>query len=297
MPTPRVISTARRSAVFAAAKRRRAIRNRRPPRILYPHTTERTYQRILLAVIHELRELVGRLVLPRVEQLQVEAFAMRPDAADVRLDDLVGDVRTLLDLLLAGLRPALDRARDEIRPVAEEAAAWATRQEARVFVAFDLETFFRQPWLSELIESFQAENLSLVTRLSEETVSKVGEIILRDFRKGRDHRDIARDLRDQLDLSANRAKLIARDQVSSLNGEIHRLTQTEMGVSEYIWRTALDDRVRPSHEVKEGQRFRWDDPPDTGHPGEDINCRCTAEPVLDEIIEETNRILAGVGAP
>jgi hypothetical protein len=46
----------------------------------------------------------------------------------------------------------------------------------------------------------------------------------------------------------------------------------------YIWRTAGDDKVRPSHAANEGERFAWDNPPDTGHPGEDINCRCVAEP-------------------
>lgn len=46
----------------------------------------------------------------------------------------------------------------------------------------------------------------------------------------------------------------------------------------YTWRTAHDERVRPAHAANEGRVFAWSDPPPTGHPGHDPNCRCTAEP-------------------
>lgn len=46
----------------------------------------------------------------------------------------------------------------------------------------------------------------------------------------------------------------------------------------YIWRTRGDPQVRPSHIENNGKVFAWDNPPETGHPGEDYNCRCTAEP-------------------
>jgi hypothetical protein len=46
----------------------------------------------------------------------------------------------------------------------------------------------------------------------------------------------------------------------------------------YIWRTAGDGKVRPSHAANEGQVFAWDRPPPTGNPGDDFGCRCRAEP-------------------
>lgn len=51
------------------------------------------------------------------------------------------------------------------------------------------------------------------------------------------------------------------------------------GSTHYIWRTQEDDKVRTSHAANDGRLFAWDDRPDTGHPGEDYNCRCWAEPV------------------
>lgn len=48
----------------------------------------------------------------------------------------------------------------------------------------------------------------------------------------------------------------------------------------YIWRTVGDDKVRDSHAEREGCIFSWDDAPEGGHPGEDYNCRCIAEPYV-----------------
>ena len=58
----------------------------------------------------------------------------------------------------------------------------------------------------------------------------------------------------------------------------HKADSDETATSHYVWVTAGDDKVRPSHADNEGQIFSWDDPPATGHPGEDSNCRCSAEP-------------------
>ncbi|MEM7617625.1 MAG: phage minor head protein [Pseudomonadota bacterium] len=46
----------------------------------------------------------------------------------------------------------------------------------------------------------------------------------------------------------------------------------------YIWHTQSDELVRNSHAPNHGQVFTWDNPPPTGHPGEDYNCRCTPIP-------------------
>ena len=50
----------------------------------------------------------------------------------------------------------------------------------------------------------------------------------------------------------------------------------------YIWRTVGDDKVRSAHAEREGEIFNWHVPPTGGHPGEDYNCRCWAEPYKPE---------------
>ena len=78
--------------------------------------------------------------------------------------------------------------------------------------------------------------------------------------------------------SGYNARRIARDQISKATGQFNQLRQTDVGVETYIWRTAGDERVRPDHANLDGSVQRWDDPPEIGHPGEPIQCRCRAEP-------------------
>ena len=74
---------------------------------------------------------------------------------------------------------------------------------------------------------------------------------------------------------------ICRDQNNKMIGQLNEIRQTELGIESYEWSTSLDIRVRPTHRVNEGKVFRWDQPPSTGHPGWDIQCRCTSHAILD----------------
>ncbi|WP_442872598.1 phage minor head protein [Cognatishimia sp. SS12] len=59
----------------------------------------------------------------------------------------------------------------------------------------------------------------------------------------------------------------------------HRRFSGVLGIASRMYgRTRRDSRVRPSHAENDGRVFEWNDPPATGHPGDDYGCRCTAEP-------------------
>jgi hypothetical protein len=59
--------------------------------------------------------------------------------------------------------------------------------------------------------------------------------------------------------------------------------QTEgLHVESYIWRSGGDSQVRATHAEYDGLVISWSDPPEGGHPGEGWNCRCTAEPIIDQ---------------
>ncbi|MES2143761.1 MAG: phage minor head protein [Pseudomonadota bacterium] len=59
--------------------------------------------------------------------------------------------------------------------------------------------------------------------------------------------------------------------------------QTEaLQIESYTWRSRDDSRVRASHSEYDDSVFSWSDPPEGGHPGQGWNCRCTAEPIIDQ---------------
>jgi SPP1 gp7 family putative phage head morphogenesis protein len=141
---------------------------------------------------------------------------------------------------------------------------------------------FRDPKLLSLTEQFIEANVSLIKGIGPDIANKVESDVLAAVQRGTLHRDLAEKLAARYGYPERRAKLIARDQVGKYYGQVNAARQRELGVTHFIWRDVSDDRVRDEHAAVDGQRFAYDDPPDFGNgpalPGEEILCRCTAEP-------------------
>ena len=85
---------------------------------------------------------------------------------------------------------------------------------------------------------------------------------------------------ESIAITRRHARVVSEDQAINVVGRLNKRRQELAGVRRYRWRTMRDDRVRDTHRANDGETFRWDSPPPrTGHPGSEINCRCTAEPV------------------
>lgn len=141
-------------------------------------------------------------------------------------------------------------------------------------------------YLNPVIDSFVESNVSLIKTIPEQFFSKLETVIRQGVTGGEKLREIMDNIQNIYDVTDNRARLIARDQVQKLNSELTMFRQREAGVDEYTWSTSLDEKVRPTHAAKEGLTFKWNAPPaDTGHPGSDINCRCVALPKFDKFFE------------
>lgn len=81
-------------------------------------------------------------------------------------------------------------------------------------------------------------------------------------------------LRDNLDI-------IASNESTNLVRRTDEVTQRANNVSRYEWVTMRDARVRDTHRALHGTIREWGDPhPTEGHPGDAINCRCRARPIL-----------------
>jgi SPP1 gp7 family putative phage head morphogenesis protein len=158
--------------------------------------------------------------------------------------------------------------------------------------------------VSNLLDGFRRQNVDLITNMTRETLDQIDETVEAAWTAGERVETLRDKLKERFDVSESRADLIARDQVLKLNSQITKTRQTAAGITEYIWSTSGDERVRGNpnglypdsdrdHYALDGKRFRWDAPPvinpktgETAHPGEDFQCRCVATPVLD-FLDET----------
>ena len=129
------------------------------------------------------------------------------------------------------------------------------------------------PQTAQLV-AWAEENAVLIRSLDQRFFDDVARVVAEA------PEDLTAALDERFGVAQNRSRVVGRNEVGTLNGRITQARNQEFGVEEYRWRTRRDELVRPNHKSKEGEVFRWDSPPpDTGHPGDDINCRCGAEPV------------------
>jgi len=110
--------------------------------------------------------------------------------------------------------------------------------------------------------------------------------VSRGVRGGNSTKQIKDELRKRFRISDSRAQRIARTEISQLNAQITKQREQELGIEQFIWMTAEDERVRDRHAEWHMRTFEWDDPPNGQTPGEPVNCRCTARPDMSDILEE-----------
>ena len=282
-----------------AEERGTPFRLKRPTIQRFPLSAERGYIAALLNIIKLIRDDINAMLLPELGRISrasgVRRDGVREDVSDVEaiLEGIEGNITARINNThLRGLSELITRYRNQTSSFSRQ----QTIRQMRRMLGVD--AFPTEAALQAQMDLYLANNVKEIKSLSGDYVGKVMSSVRRHVQAGNRPSLIEKDLKKQFNITANKAKLIARDQTNKLNGNLTQMRQTDLGIEEYTWRTSRDEIVRPTHRVKEGNVYRWDDPPaDTGHPGEDYQCRCSAEPYLEgvpQVKESKKKFLAGL---
>lgn len=195
---------------------------------------------------------------------------------------------------------------------------WA--KQTKQVLGFEFDT--AADWWPDVRDRWAATNYKLIKSLSDQYISQVSDLAEKTVTSGGSFTDLLDDIKGiGAKMTESRVQLIARDQIGKLNGRITQARQQSIGIDSYVWMTAGDERVRgnpgglypnadPSHYAMEGLCGRWDDAsvysdddgqtwkpkeadmPDM-HPGEDIQCRCTASPNWKPMLKQLDAQIDG----
>ncbi len=260
----------------------------RLPRIRQPLQLQREYYRKLHQLILKARASIDKHMAPHFSSWLIRSQVARGDSIIVRQDGVFDDIIASVNDVTVSLKSALtgpsaeELARDQALAINKQGQDDTTR----MFQAIGVDPMNYEPWLDHAVDAFVAENVGLIESLGSDYIDDVKQRVIAAVRTGQSTADLAADLAERYDVADSRAAFIARDQTSKFLGDLAKQRQTNLGITHYIWRGTLDQRERDSHREHEGKRYAWTDPPaDTGHPGEDFQCRCTAEPDFSEIVE------------
>lgn len=184
----------------------------------------------------------------------------------------------------------------------------AVNYSLRKALGVDVEVLYDQKVIADTLAMGGMEASQLIKTIPGDYLGQVARAVNNNF-KGvplPEGRTLIQQIEHLGGVSNNRAKIIARDQTSKLQGVLNQVRQESIGIDEYIWRNSKDQRVvgnpvglypkgnkvHGNHWEREGNIYRWDSPPPDGHPGQAILCRCWAEAVLDikKILENSESL-------
>lgn len=249
-------------------------------KIQYPNSAERDYYRVLRAIVRELRKYTNEL-LPSIKP------ALKQDA---ETDDIV---QQIIEMMNAGLTIAA--ALREVQRLIGNVDGVVCRNISMSFKScLAVDVFLHNSALLDMATSeWYALQSQLINSIVSTYTDKLGTIISNAVQRGSLYKDVYADVKHLYDITDNRAKFIARNEIGNLNAITTKIRQQEAGIKFYEWSTSLDERVRESHREKEGKLYYWKrntpgevngrriNPAPVLHPGMDYNCRCVAISIID----------------
>lgn len=218
------------------------------------------------------------------------------------------------------LRKVLQEYADALRPWARAVAssmivdvksrderAWHTYTE---LMGSELHKQIKDAPIGHVTQQLMAEQVDLITSIPKDAAQRVHDIVTGNLYSGARHTEMLDEILHTGEVTRARARTIARTETTRAASALLQARAIHIGSEGYIWRTMEDALVRPSialpdkqfnkmntlskgsHRKLNGTFHRWDDPPIAGprgeraHPGAIYNCRCFAEPVLPDWIDE-----------
>lgn len=130
--------------------------------------------------------------------------------------------------------------------------------------------------IGEVFNALMAEQVTLIKSIPLDASQRVHRLVMEGYTNSRRVEEIRDEIERSTHVSRSRAMLIARTESTRTATTLTQARATHIGSDGYIWRTAEDEIVRPSHRAMEGKFVPWDRPPTldnlTGHAGCLPNC-------------------------
>lgn len=237
------------------------------PRIVERLSTEREYKKIIRKMLRETGGDINRTLLVQyVEQMEN--------------DDLTTEA--LMLAVFWTLSQATATAISEASALVAAEARYIDGKfitGVKAATGFDVSAVVRPEDLDGFVDALVKRNVSLITEVSEQTRQRIERAVVDAQLKQKPVSELKSELRDILGKQAKRADLIATDQLEKLSTQVVARRAKQAGLTQYVWHTQGDSKVRPAHAALNGT---LQDTSNSSHgdggqlPREPIRCRCYA---------------------
>lgn len=156
----------------------------------------------------------------------------------------------------------------------------------------DPSSFLETPEMQDFLQVKINDNVDLIKDLPNEYLKQIKIIVNNGVASGARYSTIAKQILAKTGSAnsklVNRVKTIARNEVQTINAQINVRRSEALGITEGVFMTSQDERVRPCHAELNGVKYdlkkgAWSKKCQKYiQPGiTDINCRCSFRPVIE----------------
>lgn len=281
-----------------------AAKRKRPKGVEQALAVGISYNADLQRIVREVAKDINTQLMPLIRNLepQYTGDSVPINTLDTWVDVLTGALTLLKD------KWSSQAFKDLSNRIANKFVRAANQtNENRFDIGIDV--FTGSQALNDYLDASVFDNVQLIQSIPDQYLKQVESIVMTNVRAGGRPAAIAKQLTKQFDVTEKRAKFIARDQTSKINGDLNMKRQQNVGFEYFQWITSEDSRVRDRHDdisdkvTAYGKGvYRWGNPPlsDRGTPiipGQDFQCRCIARPVSNAEVDanqKAGRVVKGV---
>ena len=240
-----------------------------------PVKIERRYARAIKKIVRAMNRRVLRDIKPHL------ATALR----EMKNDSAIDDIDAAFDRINAGF--------DAVFYETARTAVFAVLDKLDDRFSFRHTPLVYSDHINAFVRSALIVNARGVSDLAEAHSRRIRNAVYDGIIAGLTTKAIGKQLQKATTITLRGAELLARNQISTVNGKISLMAMGEAGVKKYIWRTARDERVRgnpsgiwpngrPSHYKREGKQYdiKKGAGPRDRHPGLGPLCRCYQEYIV-----------------
>ena len=157
-------------------------------------------------------------------------------------------------------------------------------------LGIDLKEALKKEKLEDFTNIAIKNQVDLITSIPDEYFAKVEKIVLNGMQAGTNYEDLGKKIQEVTGATKKRAKLIAKDQTTTINAQLSKKRATAAGITKGEWVKTKFSKTsnynpRKSHIEADGKTFDLDKgllvDGEYVIPGEPINCSCSLAFVVD----------------
>lgn len=253
-----------------------------------PLMVEKEFHAEIRAFNNNFKQAVRAFIFPLIESYS------KLTRDSITTDGIGDDINNVLELLKAkfNFNSQAQRISSSMVNRVDVINGKKTIQRVNNAVGVDVGNIINSENLTEFVEMQQIQNSELIKNVPGQAIEDIRRIVLNGLSEGLRAEEITKQISGNIPSSVfnkmnNRIKTIARTEVAKLNSQITNKRLTNLGITRAVWDATLDNRTRACHAARDGKEYDIAEglfsscDGNTIQPGQEINCRCVAVPIVE----------------